>query len=36
MNVDTAPKRLVQPFPLCALDNLLDGEICRFGMLAMQ
>jgi hypothetical protein len=35
MNVDTAPKRFVQCFPLCALNNLLDGEIWRFGMLAM-
>jgi hypothetical protein len=36
MNVDTATKGSVQPLPLCALDNLLDREICGLGMIAME
>jgi hypothetical protein len=36
MNVGTAPERFVQPFPFCPLDNFLNREIWRFGMLAMQ
>jgi hypothetical protein len=35
VNVDTAPKRFVQPFPLSTSDNLLDGKVWRFGMIAM-
>jgi hypothetical protein len=36
VNVDTAPKRFVQPFPLSTPDNLADGEVWCFGMIAME
>jgi hypothetical protein len=36
VNVHPPPKRFVQPFPLRTSDNLLDREVGRFGMIAMQ
>src|SRR6266576_1882093 len=36
VNVDSAPKRLVQPLLLSTLHNLIHREVWRFWMLAMK
>ena len=36
VNVNPAPKRFVQPLPLRPSDNLVNREVCRFGMIAVQ
>src|SRR6266550_7319611 len=36
VNVDSAPKRLVQPLPLSTFHNLIYREVWRFWMLAMK
>src|SRR5436190_21954833 len=36
VNVDSAPKMLVQPLPLSTFHNLIYREVWRFWMLAMK
>ncbi len=36
VNVDPAPKRFVQSFPLRPFDNLINSEVRRLGTFAMQ